>query len=138
MYFDLKEEDYYTEAFSYYRLIMRELGKEDTMENALLKEIYNGILGSLKEEDRKVLYCESVIMSGLLEHLVSKEENRKEYFNTLYECYLKPLTYFYVSGNYDMMREMFLYIHNQLKEKTHYSYLLNNKIILNNCMKKMN
>lgn len=107
-----KNLNYYDELFSYLKTITNLTTKKGTsMEEYVVKEVFNGLVSNYKEEDIKKL----VFISSFFDNMISKmnDEEKEKFINELYLTYIKSMVNCFQIGDNDAVKVFF----NRLKEK---------------------
>ena len=89
----------YFKMYSYLKIIMELLNKENNIENFVISEIFNDKIKDINEEDIKYMYIYSALFENRL--LKMDNESRKNIINILYENYIKSMIVNFSNGNID-------------------------------------
>ena len=89
----------YFKMYSYLKIIMELLNKENDIENFVIGEIFNDKIKDMNDEDIKYMYIYSALFENRL--LKMDNESRKNIINVLYESYIKSMIVNFSNGNID-------------------------------------
>lgn len=114
--------DYYDDIASYYKVIMNEFEDKNFLKQIIVKEIFNGLLNSLDKDLVEVKIREILFASLLMESKLSKMDikERKDCIKLLYDNYVEPMIYSYQNGDLDLVKYLFNYLHEKIKETSGY------------------
>lgn len=101
--------DYYDNTASYVKYIMKLLEKEDTLENIIVKEIYNGILNTYDDEKAKDTINKNAMLYGLLENKILSINGKEKIklLDELYNGFIKGMFHNYANGDLDSVKYFF-------------------------------
>lgn len=101
--------DYYDNTASYVKYIMKLLEKEETLENIIIKEIYNGILNIYDEETVKETVDKNAMLFGLLENKImsSNGKDKIRIISEIYSSYIRAMFHSYANGDLDSVKHFF-------------------------------
>lgn len=91
------ESKNYSNMYSYLRIIMELLNKEEELENYVLGDIFNNKVNNMEEEEIKYMYVYSALFENKLLNMT--EDKRSFLIKSLYESYIKSMIINYSNGH---------------------------------------
>jgi hypothetical protein len=128
--------DYYDYILSYYKLVMQKVEIKGSLKQVIVKEIFNGILNCLDKDSLEIKLKEIFYSTALLENKLIQMNNdeRKIVVKELYDNYILPMIYSYQNGDLDLVKMLFVYMHDKIMEISGYYGIFGENYINDNFM----